>query len=84
MLRHEQSRFAWGLHVGARIGRTWDQSIGATPQVANLYGPFASLALDSSQGWQHRFSRFALETGSDPGPLGGRWLRLVVSGGFRW
>ena len=84
LLRHEQSRFAWELDVGARIGRTWDQSVGATPQVANLYGPFASLALDSSQGWQHGFSRFALETGSDSGPLGGRWVRLVVAGGFRW
>lgn len=69
------------LGAGARFGRAWDYAEGASSPSANFFGPFGSLALEGH--FQlHNFSRLAVESGFDSGPLGGGWARLVLGGGL--
>ncbi len=81
LVRRQGAVFTWELGLGGRFGRAWDYSLGASPPAANIFGPFGSLALEARV-QAHSISRISLEGGSDSGPLGGGWARVVLGGGI--
>ena len=83
LVRRRGEIFTWELGLGGRFGRAWDYRADATPPAANIYGPFGALAVDA-QVRDRGFSRLAVEAGADAGPLGGSWVRFVISGGLRF
>jgi hypothetical protein len=83
LVRRHGEIFTWELGLGGRFGRAWDSRVDASPPAANFYGPFGALAVDA-QVRDRGFSRMAIEAGADTGPLGGSWVRFVISGGVRF
>ncbi|HSS38190.1 MAG TPA: hypothetical protein VLT58_05425, partial [Polyangia bacterium] len=82
LIRRQGALVTWELGFGARIGDAWDDRLNASPSSARFFGPFGSLAVEA-QSYGRLFSRMAIDAGSDSGPLGGVWGRLIVAAGLR-